>query len=78
MRALPAGAASRRSTIGDKNFTEEYILGDLYQQALEAKGYKVSLKPNIGSSEIIWKAATVRTDPDVSRVHGHLPDGNLQ
>ncbi len=44
-------------TIGDKNFTEEYILGDLYQQALQAKGYEVSLKPNIGSSEIIWKAA---------------------
>jgi osmoprotectant transport system substrate-binding protein len=44
--------------IGDKNFTEEYILGDLYQQALEAQGFKVSLKANIGSSEIIWKAAT--------------------
>ena len=45
-------------TIGDKNFTEEYILGALYQQALAAKGYKVTLKGNIGSSEIIWKAAT--------------------
>jgi osmoprotectant transport system substrate-binding protein len=42
--------------MGDKNFDEEYLLGDLYQQALEAKGYKVSLKANIGSSEIIWKA----------------------
>jgi osmoprotectant transport system substrate-binding protein len=44
--------------IGDKNFTEEYILGALYQQALEAKGYKVTLKGNIGSSEITWKALT--------------------
>jgi osmoprotectant transport system substrate-binding protein len=42
--------------MGDKNFDEEYLLGDLYQQALEAKGYKVTLKANIGSSEIIWKA----------------------
>ena len=44
--------------IGDKNFTEEYILGALYQQALAAKGYSVTLKGNIGSSEIIWKALT--------------------
>jgi osmoprotectant transport system substrate-binding protein len=43
-------------TIGDKNFTEEYILGDLYAQALQAKGYTIKLKPNIGSSEITYKA----------------------
>src|SRR5947209_17236226 len=45
-------------TIGDKNFAEEYILGALYQQALAAKGYRVALKGNIGSSEITWKALT--------------------
>ncbi len=50
------GAGKPAVTIGDKNFTEEYILGDLYAQALQAKGYKVILKPNIGSSEIIYKA----------------------
>src|SRR3954452_20695765 len=44
--------------LGAKNFTEEYILGQLYKQALEAKGYKVTLKNNIGSSEIIDKAIT--------------------
>jgi osmoprotectant transport system substrate-binding protein len=43
-------------TIGDKNFTEEYILGALYAQALAAKGYHVTVKGNIGSSEITWKA----------------------
>jgi osmoprotectant transport system substrate-binding protein len=43
-------------TIGDKNFTEEYILGSLYAQALAAKGYKVTVKGNIGSSEITYKA----------------------
>ena len=42
--------------LGDKNFPEEYILGSLYQEALEAKGYKVTLKGNIGSSELIFKA----------------------
>ncbi|HEV7527322.1 MAG TPA: glycine betaine ABC transporter substrate-binding protein [Solirubrobacteraceae bacterium] len=43
-------------TIGDKNFPEENILGELYAQALQAKGYKINLKPNVGSSEIIYKA----------------------
>jgi osmoprotectant transport system substrate-binding protein len=45
-------------TLGDKNFAEEYVLGALYQQALAAKGYRVTLKGNIGSSEITYKALT--------------------
>jgi osmoprotectant transport system substrate-binding protein len=45
-------------TIGDKNFTEQYLLGELYAQALRAKGYTVKIKSNIGSSEIIDKALT--------------------
>ncbi len=45
-------------TIGTKDFTEEFVLGNLYAQALEAKGYKVNLKENIGSTEIIDKALT--------------------
>jgi osmoprotectant transport system substrate-binding protein len=43
-------------TIGTKDFTEEFILGELYTQALEAKGYTVNLKSNIGSTEIIDQA----------------------
>jgi osmoprotectant transport system substrate-binding protein len=50
------GAGKPAVTIGDKNFPEENILGELYAQALEAKGYKINLKPNVGSSEIIYKA----------------------
>lgn len=45
-------------TLGTKDFTEEFVLGELYKQALEAKGYKVRLKKNIGSTEIIDKALT--------------------
>jgi osmoprotectant transport system substrate-binding protein len=52
------GAGKPAVTIGDKNFTEEYILGQLYTQALRAKGYKVTLKENIGSSTLIYKALT--------------------
>jgi osmoprotectant transport system substrate-binding protein len=45
-------------TMGAKNFTEQYILGELYTQALQARGYTVRLKSNIGSSEITDKALT--------------------
>jgi osmoprotectant transport system substrate-binding protein len=45
-------------TLGDKNFTEQYVLGQLYKQGLEAKGYTVNLKGNIGSSEVVDKALT--------------------
>lgn len=52
------GADKPAIVMGDKNFEEEYVLGSLYEQALEAKGYHVTLKGNIGSSEIVWKAMT--------------------
>jgi osmoprotectant transport system substrate-binding protein len=45
-------------TIGTKDFTEEFILGQLYAQALKAKGYSVNLKSNIGPTEITDKALT--------------------
>jgi osmoprotectant transport system substrate-binding protein len=45
-------------TMGDKNFSEEYLLGELYSQALRAQGFTVKLKGNIGSSEITDKAMT--------------------
>ena len=40
-------------TLGTKNFDEQFILGELYKQALAAKGYKVTLRRNIGSTEVI-------------------------
>jgi osmoprotectant transport system substrate-binding protein len=53
--SLP-GTGKPAVVIGDKNFAEENILGALYAQALTAQGYKVTLKDNIGTSEITWKA----------------------
>jgi osmoprotectant transport system substrate-binding protein len=53
--ALP-GAGKPAVTLGTKNFTEQYILGELYAQALRARGFQVRLKPDIGSSEIIDRA----------------------
>jgi len=43
-------------TVGAKNFAESNILGNLYAQALRAKGYTVNLVENVGSTEIIYKA----------------------
>ena len=45
-------------TIGTKNFPEEFILGQLYKQALEAKGFTVKYKENIGSTELIQTSLT--------------------
>jgi osmoprotectant transport system substrate-binding protein len=42
--------------IGTKDFPEQYVLGQLYKQALEAKGFKVQYKENIGSTELIDKS----------------------
>jgi osmoprotectant transport system substrate-binding protein len=54
LMAAGAGAAASKPTvtIGTKNFTEQYVLGQLYKQALEANGYKVVYKENIGNSEL--------------------------
>ena len=51
-------AASTPVRIGTKDFTEQYILGELYRQALEAKGFDVELRDNIGSSELTHEALT--------------------
>jgi osmoprotectant transport system substrate-binding protein len=42
--------------IGTKNFTEQFILGEIYSRALKAKGFDVQLKGNIGSTEITHRA----------------------
>jgi glycine betaine/choline ABC-type transport system substrate-binding protein len=43
-------------TVGSKNFTEEFILGEIYAQALEAAGYDVKTDLNFGSEQIAFKA----------------------
>ena len=43
-------------TIGSKNFTEQFILGEIYAQGLEAAGYTISKDLNLGSEQIALKA----------------------
>jgi osmoprotectant transport system substrate-binding protein len=46
------GADKPSVTIGDKNFTEQFVLGELYKQALAAQGYTVSIDRNIGLTQL--------------------------
>lgn len=50
------GAASVSLSVGSKNFTEQYILGEIYTQALQAAGYKVKKDLDLGPELIAYKA----------------------
>jgi osmoprotectant transport system substrate-binding protein len=52
------GADRPPVTIGDKNFTEQFILGELYRRALSAQGYHVSSTRNIGPTDVSFQALT--------------------
>lgn len=53
-----AGGAGSGATIkiGSKNFTEEFILGELYAQLLENNGFTVERKLNLGATPIAHQA----------------------
>jgi osmoprotectant transport system substrate-binding protein len=54
--AAAAPAAQTQATpiiVGSKNFSEQFVLGQLYRQALIAEGFTVQYKENIGSTEVI-------------------------
>jgi len=52
-----SGAESKPAiTVGSKNFTEQFVLGEIYSQALEAAGYKVKKQLNLGSELLAYKA----------------------
>jgi osmoprotectant transport system substrate-binding protein len=50
------GTGKPTVTIGDKNYTEQFILGQLYMQALQAQGYTVNINQNIGPTDVTLHA----------------------
>ncbi len=48
--------AGKTLTIGSKNFAEQFILGEIYSQALEAAGFTVKKQLDLGSEQIALKA----------------------
>ncbi|MFJ9853320.1 ABC transporter substrate-binding protein [Streptomyces sp. NPDC101150] len=51
-----SGSSSGGLVIGTANFTENQILGYLYAGVLNAAGVKATVKPNLGSREIVVPA----------------------
>jgi osmoprotectant transport system substrate-binding protein len=59
--ATGPGAGKPAVTFGTKNFPEQFLLGELYAQALRGRGFKVNLKSDVGATEIIYRALTLGT-----------------
>jgi len=57
-------ALSQAVKVGSKNFTEQFIVGELYAQALEKAGIKVEKRLNLGSA-LIAHTALVNGDIDI-------------
>jgi len=53
--SLP-GAGRPPVTIGDENTPEQFLLGQLYYQALKAQGFAVSLNQSIGPTPVILQS----------------------
>jgi osmoprotectant transport system substrate-binding protein len=54
--SLAAAPTHSQVRVGSKNFTEQFIVAEIYAQALEAAGIKVDRKLNLGGTLIAHKA----------------------
>lgn len=50
------GGSGPTISVGSKNFTEQYILGNMYAEALENAGFNVERNLNLGSEQIADRA----------------------
>jgi glycine betaine/choline ABC-type transport system substrate-binding protein len=46
----------KQVTVGSKNFPEQFVLGNIYAEALKAAGYDVKTQLNLGSEVVAFKA----------------------
>jgi osmoprotectant transport system substrate-binding protein len=71
-------------TIGDENLPEQFLLGQLYYQALKAQGFQVSLNQSIGPPQVVMQALATGQlamypeyldtwDQDVAGIQQQLP-----
>jgi glycine betaine/choline ABC-type transport system substrate-binding protein len=51
-----ANASKGTITIGSKNFDEQFVLGEIYAQALKAAGFDTKTELNLGSEQVAFKA----------------------
>jgi osmoprotectant transport system substrate-binding protein len=58
------GRRSASVVVGSKNFTESFVIAEIYAEALEASGVRVDRRLNLGSTQIVL-AAMQRGDVDL-------------
>jgi len=56
-KSSSSAAARTTITVGSANFSESTIMAEVYAGALEAKGYKIVRKYNLGAREVYFPAA---------------------
>lgn len=64
---LAPGASGNALVVGSANFPEDELLAQIYAQALQAKGVKVTTKLNIGAREVYYpqvKSGTISIIPE--------------
>lgn len=62
--SAPAGGATGTIKLGSKDFTEEFIVAEIYGQLLENAGFTVERKLNLGGTPVA-QAAIVKGDIDL-------------
>ena len=62
--AVPFAGSAGSVTVGSKDFTEEFIVAEMYAQMLENAGFTVTRKLNLGGTPIA-QAAIVKGDIDL-------------
>ncbi|HEX6453340.1 MAG TPA: ABC transporter substrate-binding protein [Trebonia sp.] len=69
---LTSGASGASVVIGSANFPEDELLAEIYAQALQAKGVKVTTKLNIGAREVYYPQVKNGTLSIVPEYNGEL------
>ncbi len=64
LAACGQGSTEKAIVVASKDFTEEFILGELYAQLLEHNGFKVTRKMDLGGTPVV-QAALVKGDVDL-------------
>src|SRR5258708_12583749 len=54
--ALGSTASAQTLKVGSKNFTEQFIVAELYAASLEAAGFKAERKINLGATLVAHEA----------------------
>jgi osmoprotectant transport system substrate-binding protein len=54
LQPAPASGTAKEVVVGGSNFYESKLVGEIYAQALEAKGIKVTRKFDIGAREVYY------------------------